>query len=417
LTLRIPQKPNYNLLINYFIVAYAVCLPLSKAGISLFGGLLILFWLIEANFKEKYQLIKDNSLILAMIAFVGFSLLALLWSSDTVFALSYLKKYWHFLVLVVIYTSLDKKYIQYIFTAFLLGMLVSEIVSYGIFFEIWTKEGVYPHDPSPFVDHTSYSALLAFTTFILMYKIMLTTDLKWRIFYLLYFFTAVSNLFINGGRTGQVIFFVGIMIIGFLNIKCKFRAISISLVGAFLFFMGAYSISPVFKTRMDYTLLDMKKMVFEDDFRGSLSARFALWKIGSENFLHSPLIGTGIGDEAEHSQEDIKKYDLEYFISTNGTFYYVDYHNAFVQYLVQLGMVGFILFLSLFYFMFRIKIDYWMYHHLKILYVILFILWSMVGLTLHLNTPMTFFVLFTALFMKIAYYEKKENESQINALQ
>lgn len=417
MTLSIPKKLNFALLINYFIVAYAFCLPLSKAGISLFGGLLILLWLIDANFKEKYELIKKNNLILAMLFFIGFSLLSLLWSSDPEFALRYLKKYWHLMVFLVIYTSLDKKYISYVFTVFLLGMLISEIVSYGIFFEIWTKEGVYSHDPSPFVDHTSYSVLLAFTTFILMYKIMLTTDLKWRIFYLLYFFTAVSNLFINGGRTGQVIFFVGIIIIGFLNIKCKFRAISVTLIGAFLFFIGAYTISPVFKNRMDYTLQEMKQMIFQDDYRGSLSARFAMWKIGSENFLHSPLIGTGIGDEGEHSQEDIKKYDLEYFVSSNGTFYYVDYHNAFVQYLVQLGLVGFILFLSLFYFIFRIKIKYWMYHHLKILYVILFILWSMVGLTLHLNTPMTFFVLFTSVFMRIAYYENKENKSQINAVQ
>lgn len=416
MTLSISNRINYNVLINYFIVAYAFCLPISKAGISLFGGLLILFWLFETNFRTKYQLIKENKFILTTFIFVGFSVLSLMWSSDTLFALNYLRKYWYLLLIIVIFTSLDKKYIQYIFTAFLLGMFISEITSYGIFFEVWTKEGVSSHDPSPFVDHTSYSALLAFTTFILMYKIMLTTNLKWRIFYLLYFFTAVSNLFINGGRTGQFIFFVGIMIIGFLNIKCKFRAISISLFGALFFFIGAYNVSPVFKTRMDYTLLDMKKMVFEDDFRGSLSARFALWKIGSENFLHSPLLGTGIGDEAQYSQEDIKNYELEYFISTNGTFYYVDYHNAFVQYLVQLGIVGFILFLSLFYFIFKIKIDYWMYYHLKVLFLILFVLWSMIGLTLHLNTPMTFFVLFTAVFMRIAYYEKKESENSTNVI-
>jgi O-antigen ligase len=190
----------------------------------------------------------------------------------------------------------------------------------------------------------------------------------------------------------------------------------ITTLGVFLFFIVAYTASPVFKARMDYTLDDMGKMVFEDDYRGSLSARFAMWKIGSENFLHSPLIGTGIGDEAQYSQEDIKSYDLEYFMSTNGTFYYVDYHNAFVQYLVQLGIIGFVLFLSLFYFILKIKIRYWIYHHLKILFFILFVLWSMIGLTLHLNTSMIFFVLFTAVFMKISYYEKKESGNQLNAL-
>jgi len=404
------RKPiiEYKKVLNSLIIAYAFCLPLSKAGISLFGILLIIFWLLQANFKVKYQLIKENKLILSIVAFVGFSMLSILWSSDTLFALDYLKKYWHLFLIIVIYTSLEEKYIKHIFSAFLVAMLISEIISYGIFFEIWTKEGVSPHDPSPFLDHTSYSTLLAFTTFILMYKIMLTTNLKWRVFYLLYFFTAVSNLFINGGRTGQVIFFVGITIIGFLNIRCKFKAIGVTLLGAILFFMGAYTISPVFKSRMDYTLLDVQKMILQDDYTGSLSARIAMWKIGSENFLHSPLIGTGIGDEAHYSQEDIKKYDLEYFVSTNGTFYYVDYHNAFVQYLVQLGIIGFLIFLSIFYFILKLQIQSWLYANLKLLFIGLYILWSMVGLTLHLNTSMVFFVLFTSILLKVEYYENIE---------
>lgn len=402
------NKLNYRLILNYFIVAYAFCLPISKAGISLFGGLLILFWLLEANYKEKFIAIKNNALVLSLVAFVGFSALAVFWSSDFLFALGYLKKYWHLFLVVVIYTSLDKKYISYVFSAFLAGMLISEITSYGIFFELWSKQGVSPHDPSPFLDHTSYSALLAFTTFILMYKIMLTTNIKWRIFYLVYFFTAVSNLFINGGRTGQVIFFVGIIIIGFYNIKCKFRAMFVTLLGALLFFIGAYTISPVFKHRMDYTLSDMKKMIYEDDYRGSLSARIALWKIGVENFVSSPLIGTGIGDEAKNSKEDITRYQLEGFMSTNGSFQYVDYHNAFVQYLVQLGIVGFFLFLAIFYSVIKLKIKSWVYSNLKLLFVVVYVLWSMVGLTLHLNTSLVFFVLFSSVFMKTAYFEKIE---------
>lgn len=413
----VPQKREYTKLLNYLIIAYAFSLPLSKAGISLFGILLILVWIVESNFKVKYQAIKENKLIRTIFIFIGFSILSILWSSDTLFALDYLKKYWHLFLIVVIYTSLEKKYINHVFSAFLLAMLISEITSYGIFFELWTKEGVPTHDPSPFLDHTSYSALLAFTTFILMYKIMLTTNLKWRVFYLLYFFTAVSNLFINGGRTGQVIFFLGIVIIGFLNIRCKFKAIGITFLGTVLFFMGAYTVSPVFKSRMNDTLLDMQKMVFEDDYTGSLSARFALWKIGSENFFHSPLIGTGIGDEALYSQEDIKKYELEFFVSTNGTFYYVDYHNAFVQYLVQLGIIGFSLFLAIFYLILRLKIKSLVYNNLKLLFIGLYMLWSMIGLTLHLNTPMVFFVLFVSIFMKISKIEETENRVPQNALQ
>jgi O-antigen ligase len=380
---------------------YAVCLPLSKAGISLFGVLLILVWLFEANFRKKFSEIKEIKLFWALFAFLSFSVLAVLWSSDTLYALDYIKKYWHFLVMVVIYTSLQEKYIKHIFTAFLLGMLISEIVSYGIFFEIWTKEGVSPYDPSPFLDHTSYSVFLAFTAFILIYKIILTQSLSWKFFYILYFLTAVSNMFINGGRTGQVIFFVGLVFIGFSHIKNKIKAFLFILLATTLFFTVAYGLSPVFKKRFDYTVSDIQQMTTQKDFTGSLSARIAMWKIGTKSFLHSPIFGVGIGDEAQYSQEDISKYDLDYFVSSNGTFYYVDYHNAFVQYLVQLGIVGFILFLIIFYYLSRLKIDSQPYHDLLKLFIILYILWSMVGLSFHINSSMVFFSLFGAIFLKV----------------
>jgi O-antigen ligase len=388
------------------IIAYAFCLPLSKAGISLFGAFLILTWLFEADFRKKYNEIKRIKLFLTLFAFLTFSTLAVIWSSDTLYALDYIKKYWHFLVMVVIYTSLQKKYIKHIFTAFLLGMLISEIVSYGIFFEIWTKEGVSPHDPSPFLDHTSYSVLLAFTAFILIYKIILTQNLPWRVFYTLYFLTAISNMFINGGRTGQVIFFVGLVFIGFSHVKNKIKASFLIIISTAIFGVTAYTLSSIFQTRFDYTIYDIQKMVTQKDFTGSLSARIVMWKIGTKNFLHSPIIGTGIGDEAQYSQEDISKYDLDYFVSSNGTFYYVDYHNAFVQYLVQLGIAGFILFLMIFYYLLKLKIDSQPYSDLLKLFIILYILWSMVGLSFHINSSMVFFTLFGAIFLKVFSLEQ-----------
>lgn len=406
MNLTVPIKIKFTKILNYLIIAYAFCLPLSKAGISLFGAFLILVWLFEANFRKKYNEIKRIKLFLTLFAFLTFSTLAVIWSSDTLYALDYIKKYWHFLVMVVIYTSLQKKYIKHIFTTFLLGMLISEIVSYGIFFEIWTKEGVSPHDPSPFLDHTSYSVLLAFTAFILIYKIILTQNLPWRVFYTLYFLTAISNMFINGGRTGQVIFFVGLVFIGFSHVKNKIKASFLIIISTAIFGVTAYTLSPTFQTRFDYTIYDIQKMVTQKDFTGSLSARIVLWKIGTENFLHSPIIGTGIGDEAKYSQEDLLKFKLDYFVNSNGTFYYVDYHNAFVQYLVQLGIVGFILFLMIFYYLSRLKIESQPYHDLLKLFIILYILWSMVGLSFHINSSMVFFALFGAIFLKVFSLEE-----------
>ncbi len=124
-------------IILYFYMLFAY--QFLKAGISLSSIIIFLFWILEADFKRKYFEIKNNYFIIAIFIFILYSLIAVLWSSDKIFALEYVKKYYHFLIIPIIFTSLKKEYIDKVFSAFLLGMLISEITSYGIFFELWTK--------------------------------------------------------------------------------------------------------------------------------------------------------------------------------------------------------------------------------------------------------------------------------------
>lgn len=392
--------------INYTIILLAFSIPLSKASTSGLEILIILLWLFSKNIKEKINKAKQNSFIVAVFMFLTFSAISLLWSNDTLFALDYLKKYWHFLLIPIIYTSLNKKYIPYVFSAFLTSMFISEIISYSIFFKILTFKDVSPWDPSPFMDHTSYSSYLAFTAFILIYRILNTTSLIYKISYSLFLISSVSNLFLNGGRTGQIIFLLSLLIIGMLHIKNKTKALLGGVIIAIIVFNIAYTSSPIFSKRMDYTVSDIQTMVNNNNYTNSFSIRVALWGIGIKNFIHDPLIGTGIGDEAVNSTEDIKKYDLEYFINKNNNFNYIDYHNMFIQYLVQLGLIGLLLLLYIFYTLIKLNIKLSPYKELKILFIFLFIMWSSVGLTLHLNSSMLFFALFSSLFLVISENEQ-----------
>ena len=338
---------DYNKFINYFIVLYSFCLPISKAGTTFSAICLILLWFIESNFKVKISLIKSNKFMIVLGTFLLLSFLSIFWSSDTSFAVDYIRKYWHFLIIPIIYTSLDRSYIKHVFSAFLLGMFISEIVSYGIFFEFWTKEGVSPNDPSPFMDHTNYSIYLAFTVFILMHRILFEPLIKWKIMYGVFMLFSMSNMLVNGGRTGQVAFFVTLFIVAFLNIKNKLIAIFGSIIFVFIVFTSAYNTSPVFNDRINYAFHDIEKMIKDKDFTNSFSIRVSLWIIGTEQFLDNFLIGTGIGDEAVDIQKYVKKYNFIYYDNFQDN--YIDYHNAYVQYSVQLGIFGLILFILLFF--------------------------------------------------------------------
>lgn len=400
------SRTFYNNYINYFIILYAFCLPISRAGISLSIVLIFLFWILEADFKRKYFEIKNNYFILTIFIFILYSFISILWSSDKIFALEYVKKYYHFLIIPIIFTSLKKEYIDKVFSAFLLGMLISEITSYGIFFELWTKEGVSPNDPSPFMDHSNYSTYLAFTVFILMHKIIHTDDLKWKLAYSIFFLFSTSNLFLNGGRTGQFSFLITLCIIGFLNFKNKLKAVVLFISLGTTIFVSAYNISPVFKDRFDYFLHDVEVMINEKDFSNSFSLRVALWISGLEASKHNLIFGSGIGDERENANYILQKFNISNDNFKQETENSIDFHNMYVQYTVQLGIVGLIIILLIFYLLFKLDIRDKVYKNLLIIFLILYFCHSMLGNSFHINQSMVLFVLFSSIFITIYKYEK-----------
>ena len=400
------SRTFYNNYINYFIILYAFCLPISRAGVSLSIVIIFLFWILEADFKRKYFEIKNNYFILTIFIFILYSFISVLWSSDKIFALEYVKKYYHFLIIPIIFTSLKKEYIDKVFSAFLLGMLISEITSYGIFFELWTKEGVSPNDPSPFMDHSNYSTYLAFTVFILMHKIIHTDDLKWKLAYSIFFLFSTSNLFLNGGRTGQFSFLITLCVIGFLNFKNKLKAVVLFISLGTTIFVSAYNISPVFKDRFDYFLHDVEVMINEKDFSNSFSLRVALWISGLEASKHNLIFGSGIGDERENANYILQKFNISNDNFKQETENSIDFHNMYVQYIVQLGIVGLIIILLIFYLLFKLDIRDKVYKNLLIIFLILYFCHSMLGNSFHINQSMVLFVLFSSIFITIYKYEK-----------
>ena len=400
------SKNFYEDYINYLILLYAFCLPISRAGVSLSVILIFLFWIFQANFKRKFYEIKQNYFILLIFIFIIYSFIAILWSSDKIFAIEYVKKYYHFLIIPIIFTSLKKEYIDKVFSAFLLGMLISEITSYGIFFELWIKEGVSPNDPSPFMDHSNYSTYLAFTVFILMHKIIHTDDLKWKLAYSIFFIFSTSNLFLNGGRTGQFSFLITLCVIGFLNFKNKLKAVVLFISLGTTIFVSAYNISPVFKDRFDYFLHDVEVMINEKDFSNSFSLRVALWISGLEASKHNLIFGSGIGDERENANYILQKFNISNDNFKQETENSIDFHNMYVQYIVQLGIVGLIIILLIFYLLFKLDIRDKVYRNLLIIFLILYFCHSMLGNSFHINQSMVLFALFSSIFITIYKYEK-----------
>ena len=99
------------------------------------------------------------------------------------------------------------------------------------------------------MSHVSYNPILAFAAYLVLHKILITKGLG-KLQFFLYSFFAISmsiNMFITGGRAGQVMYFVmlGILIFQFFNFN-KIKALSLSLIVIPVVFFSAYQTSDIF---------------------------------------------------------------------------------------------------------------------------------------------------------------------------
>jgi len=397
------DKTNIKTWINYSFIALALSVPISKAGVVFFETLIFILWLIEGNWRYKFSHYWRNPIILTLLLFVLYSAISLFWARDLLFGLEYIAKYWHFLIIPILYTSLDKKYIEYIFSAFLASILFSEIVSYGIFFEIWSYKDVTTTFPAPFMSHIEYSIYLTVAAMILLNKIFFQENQKYKIYYALFFISVSANLFMNAGRTGQLAFVVMLFALFMLNIKQKLKALLFSATLVSLVLILAFSFSPNFQARAQQAKIDISKMIEERDYRRSLSIRIGLWISGIDQITQELDFGVGIGNDmnevAFYAQKNSINNDFEEF---------ADHHNMFITYAIQLGEPGLLILLALFYFILTLNIKNKMYKNMNTLFILIFTIWGLTGIAFHAMMPMILFSLFIALFNGI-YFLEKEN--------
>lgn len=389
--------------INYIFLLYAFLLPLSRAGITILTALLFVLWLFTADFKKKITFLKSNKIAIYLFAFIALSLLSLVWSDNVSSGLYYIRKYWYYLTIFVIATSVHKKYIKYAITAFLSGMFISEMLSYGIFFELFTFKNVPSDNPTPFMNHLQYSMFLAFTSLLLLNRYFYEERLKYKILYLLYFLTVTTNLFINAGRTGQVAFFIALFVLGLLNIKRKLLSLFIMLTLSSSILFVSYQVSPVFKSRIDVGVKDIKGIYQNEDYSTSIGLRIGAWTVGSEIFMDNPLLGTGVTNDMNKMREYITNNHPE----MQCVKIMPSYHNYYVHTAVRLGIIGLFLYLMIFYSILKLEAPVKENSNLKILFVVVYMISSLFENMFHEQFSEAFFAFFVGVFIAQSRFTKE----------
>jgi O-antigen ligase len=340
---------------SYLLILVAFFLPLTVFGGNLFAVSIFLLWLIKADFKTDFHRLKNNRLVIAVLIYLLVHIVALLWTADMQFGLYTLKKQLKFLFIPIFMLFVKREHVKYYILAFLLSMSLSEVWSYGIWFELLPLYGgATLEDPIPLMSHITYTPFLTIATYLLLYYFLFDPSvgkLK-KTTYAFFILTISINVFINGGRAGQVMFLAMIAITIFQYFPRKaLKAAIISSIILLTTFSTAYTFSEIFKHRVDLAtsqftnyseFLKSTPAPGKEFVSSSVGERMVFAVSSWEIFKEHPIFGVGTGD---FKNEFAKK------LSINAPYVEIveNPHNMYSLILAQFGLIGLAALLYMFY--------------------------------------------------------------------
>jgi O-antigen ligase len=335
------------------LIALAFLLPLTVFGANLIIVIICLLWLISGQYKNKLKQITGNKLIIASIVFFLMHVVGLLWTENIDWGLHMVHKMWYFIGLFpILFTIVRKEYINFYIAAFLLAIGITEVFSYLVWFELIPQfKNATVRNPTPFMSHISYNPILTFAIYLVLHNIFFNKGLSQLRFFSYSFFaiTMSFNMFITGGRAGQVMYFamLSILIFQFFNYE-KIKSLIVMLILIPGIFFTAYQSSDLFKIRVDSAISDV--LTYELNSNTSVGKRINYNLNSWDIILRNPLIGVGTGDFPTEFNKNSIENDKRHITTAQNP------HNMYNLVLVQLGFLGILSFLSIFYYQIKIAV-------------------------------------------------------------
>ena len=344
---------NLDQIYQYLLIALAFVFPLTVAGGNLIIGMIVLIWLLSGNYKDKFNQITNNKLAVLSILFFSLHVIGLIWTDDIKWGLTIVKKMSDFLFLLPILLTITKReYIKYYISAFILAMTLTEMLSYLVWFEVIDPlHKATVGNPTPTMSHISYNPYLTFAIYLIAHELLNNESLSSfsKYLYSVFALTMSINMFITGGRAGQVMFFamITILIFQYYNSK-KIKAAVLSIIILPSIFMTAYSVSPQFNNRVHQALGDLYSYS-SGEVNTSIGQRISFTLNSLKIIQENPIIGVGTGDfPNEYKMVNIKN-SPDVSLTVNP-------HNMYILTTVQLGLLGLIIMLSMFYHQFKFAV-------------------------------------------------------------
>jgi len=322
------------------VILVAFSLPLSTALTNIFLLLAIVLNVLAGNWSAQYQLIARNRTAVLFLSFFALFVIGVFYSVAPFHdAFKMLLKYDKLIFAVLLLPLFVEVQVRrYAIYAFILAMILTMILSYSTTFGWLTLHGGLGA-PAVFKGHIAASFLLAMAAYFFAYFYL--NNKKYRWLWGVLFLIAVHNvLFLSMGRAGYVVFGALMMLLLWQHYGWKglWSAIMIvTVLGCVTFF-----ISNNFRTRLESIVSDVHAFSQGQDY-SSVGLRLEFVQNSLKLIKERPILGYGTGS---FTQEYATLKPKSGISTTNP-------HNEYLNVTVQLGLVGLLLLLCLFYVQWR----------------------------------------------------------------
>ena len=327
---------------NFFFILLGFSIPISVAFTNILIVIYTLIWIVEGDFAKKIKKFKSIKWIKSLIFLVSLYFLALLYG-EMHYDYSYVLKrvlLLLFFIPIVISELKPKTYILALH-AFLISNLISAIVAIGINYNfinpIFDNAAI-----TAFLKYNYHNILLSFSA-LLSFLMFLKSKSKYSFLYLLLILIYAYSIFNEAGRAGQLTFNVFFILYAIFLLRSKLKfSILIILFLTFVNFLS-YKNSSIFKHRVDH----LTHVVQNDGQKKNKNStekdiRYLFTKKGLQLVSKKPILGYGTGSFSSIFKKETKTtYDLNKHKTP---------HNNYLYILFELGFIGLLFFLSIFYF-------------------------------------------------------------------
>ena len=327
---------------NFFFILLGFSIPISVAFTNILIVAYSLIWIFEGDFPKKIKEIKSVKWISSLLLLISFYFLGMLYG-DMHNDYSYVIKrvlLLLFFIPIVISELKPKTYILALH-AFLISNLTSAIVAVGINYDfinpIFNNSAI-----TAFLKYNYHNILLSFSA-LLSFLMFLKSKSKYSFLYIVLILIYSFSIFNEAGRAGQLTFNVFFVCYAIFLLRSQFKFSILIILFLIIINFFSYKNSSIFKHRVDH----LTHIVQNDGQKKNKNSvekdiRYLFTKTGLELIRKKPIFGYGTGSfSSVFKLETETSYDLNKHKTP---------HNNYLYILFELGFIGLIFFLSIFYF-------------------------------------------------------------------